>query len=136
MGTLGRGLLDTSVILARDEDERWDSSVLPDEAAISVATLAELHYGILVAKTEEARQRRLRRLGAIESTFRTLPIDAAIGRAFATVAHAVKIAGRQPRARVMDLWIAATALAHDVPLYTRNPEDFVGLDRLLDLRAV
>jgi hypothetical protein len=53
-----------------------------------------------------------------------------------TVAHAVKAAGRQPRARVMDLWIAATALTHHLPLYTRNAEDFAGLQNLIEVRAI
>ncbi len=108
---------------------------LPEEAAISIVTLAELHYGVLAAKDESARQYRLRRLGAIESAFQPLGIDVAVARAFATVSHAVKLAGRQPRGRrTMDLWIAATALAHDLPLYTRNPEDFMGLDGLVEVR--
>jgi len=101
-----------------------------------VATLAELHFGVLVAKDDETRQHRLRRLGIIEATFQPVPIDAPIARAFAAVAQAVKAAGRQPRARIMDLWIAATALALRIPLYTRNPQDFEGLQGLIEVRDV
>src|SRR5947209_14897498 len=115
MEELSRGLLDTSVVIAREEDPRVEPA-LPQEVAVSVATLAELHYGVLVAKDAETRQHRLRRLGVIEGTFQPIPIDAGIARAFATVAHAVKFLGRQPRSRVMDLWIAATALALQLPL--------------------
>ena len=93
---LSLGLLDTSVLIARD-DTAFEGA-LPEEAAISVASLAELHYGVLVAKNDEVRQERLRRLGAIESAFEPLPIDAPVARAFAAVAHAVKAAGGQPRA--------------------------------------
>lgn len=132
---MSRGLLDTSVVIAQEEDDGLGSS-LPEELAISVATLAELHYGVLVARTPEIRQHRLRRLGDVESLFHTLPIDAAVARSFATVAHAVKTAGRQPRARVMDLWIAATALTHSVPVYTRNPDDFEGLESLVEVHTV
>jgi predicted nucleic acid-binding protein len=135
MEELSRGLLDTSVLIAREEDPRLESS-LPQELAISVATLAELHFGVLVAKDDETRQHRLRRLGIIEATFQPIPIDAPIARAFAAVAQAVKAAGRQPRARIMDLWIAATALALQIPLYTRNPQDFEGLQGLIQVRAV
>lgn len=135
MAELSRGLLDTSVLIAREEDPRVEPS-LPQELAISVATLAELHFGVLVAKDDETRQHRLRRLGIIEATFQPIPIDAAIARAFATIAHAVKAAGRQPRARTMDLWIAATALALQIPLYTRNLEDFAGLQNLVEVRGV
>jgi len=131
---VSRGLLDTSVLIAREEEDF--RAPLPDEAAISVASLAELHYGVLVAKDDQIRKERLRRLGAIESTFEPLPIDAAVARAFAAVAHAVKSAGRQPRARVMDLWIAATALTHAVPLYTRNLDDFAPLRELIEVRPV
>jgi len=132
---VSRGLLDTSVLIGQDEEPDLAHS-LPEEAAVSVASLAELHYGVLVAKDETIRQARLRRLGAIESNLEPLPIDAAVARAFAAVAHAVKVAGRQPRARTMDLWIAATALTHQVPLYTRNPDDFAGLERLLEVKAI
>jgi predicted nucleic acid-binding protein len=109
---------------------------LPDEAAISVATLAELHYGVLAAKTEEIRRLRLQRLGQVEATFQPLSIDAEVARAFARVAHTVKKAGRQPRARVMDLWIAATALAHGIPLYTHNHDDFSPLRELIDVNPI
>jgi len=127
-------LLDTSVVIAQTAEGL--EVELPDKTAISVATLAELHYGVLAAKTEEARRDRLRRLGTIEALFEPIAIDAQIGRAFATVAWTVKTAGGKPRARVMDLWIAATALAHKLPLYTRNSEDFRLLHEILEVRTV
>lgn len=132
---MSRGLLDTSVLIAQDDETGLHRS-LPQESAISVATLAELHFGVLLAKNDEQRQLRLRRLGVIEATFQPIPIDAEVARAFATVAHAVKSAGRQPRARVMDLWIAATALAHGIPMYTRNGGDFQGLEHLIEVHAL
>ena len=135
MAEPSRGLLDTSVLIAREEDSQIESS-LPQEIAISVATLAELHFDVLVAKDDETRQLRLRRLGIIEATLQPIPIDAPIARAFAAVAQAVRAAGRPPRARVMDLWIAATALALRIPLYTRNPQDFEGLQGLIEVRVV
>jgi hypothetical protein len=131
---MSQGLLDTSVLIAFDEEASFETAALPEEAAISVATLAELHYGVLLAKSDLTRQRRLRRLGQIEALFQPIPIDANVSRAFAAVAHQVKSAGRQPRSRIMDLWIAATALVHRLPLYTCNAEDFAGLEDLLDLR--
>jgi predicted nucleic acid-binding protein len=135
MAEVSRGLLDTSVLIAHEDEEPISTSI-PPEIAISVATLAELHFGVLVAKDDVTRQQRLRRLGVIEATFQPIPIDAGIARAFATVAHAVKTAGRQPRARTMDLWIAATALALEIPLYTRNLKDFEGLQSLVEIRAI
>jgi predicted nucleic acid-binding protein len=132
---MSRGLLDTSILIAFSEDAGLGAA-LPEEVAISVATLAELHYGVLLAKSDLVRQQRLRRLGQLESIFQPISIDAAVSRAYATVAHTVKLAGRQPRARTMDLWIAATALVHELPLYTRNAEDFAGLEALLDVRII
>jgi hypothetical protein len=130
-----RAILDTSVVIAAGDDEAL-LGALPAESAISVATLAELHFGVALGKTAAVRASRVRRLGALESTFQALPIDANVARAYATVAQAVVTAGRKPRARVMDLWIAATALVHGVPLVTRNARDFRGLGSLIDVRAV
>jgi toxin FitB len=130
-----RAILDTSVIIAQKEDPAI-GAFIPDEAAISMATLAELHYGVLAAKTDALRQERLRFLGLVEATFQPIPIDAAVARAYASVAHAVKTAGGKPRARVMDLWIAATALSKGVPVLTRNRDDFKILEKLIDVRAL
>jgi len=130
-----RAILDTSVLIAQEEDPAVRAAI-PDEAAISVVTLAELHYGVLVAKTDILRQIRLRRLGVVEATFQPIPIDAAVARAYAAVAHAVKAAGGTPRARVMDLWIAATALAEKVPVFTRNLDDLKILEKLIGIHAI
>ena len=134
MEKVTRGLLDTSVVIAHTEEHL--GTPLPEQAAISVATLAELHHGLLVTSDPTMRNRRIQRLVLVEALFDPLPLDAEVGRAFATVAHAVKTAGGQPRARVMDLWIAATALAYELPLYTRNFEDFKLLQDLVELRAI
>lgn len=128
MGAL-RGLLDTSVVLAADATD------LPEEASISAATLAELHFGVHLAKDEETRALRLRRLGEIESRFAPLAIDDAVARAYGELARHTVDAGRKVRPRVMDLLIAATARAHDLPLYTRNLDDFEPLRGFLDLRS-
>jgi predicted nucleic acid-binding protein len=125
-----RALLDTSVLLATDLEP------LSGELAISAASLAELHFGVLVARDDQIRADRLRRLGLIESRFDALPVDAAVAREYGRVASTVAATGRQPRARVMDLLIAATAMAHDAALYTRNPDDLRGLDQHLLVIAV
>jgi predicted nucleic acid-binding protein len=130
-----RAILDTSVVISSGDEEAV-LRALPAESAISVATLAELHFGVELGKTPAIRARRLQHLGAIESAFEALPIDAHVARAYATVAHAVVGVGRKPRARVMDLWIASTALVHGVPLFTRNPTDFAGLASLIDVHTV
>jgi hypothetical protein len=125
-----RAILDTSVLLAGGVGE------LEGELAISAATVGELHFGVLVAKDEAVRAERLRRLGLIESTFDPIPIDATVARSYGQLAAKVSAAGRQPRAHVLDLLIAATAHAHQARLYTRNPKDLRGLREVLDIAAV
>lgn len=109
---------------------------LPDEAAISAATLAELHFGVHIALDEETRKARIRRLSEIESTFDPLPIDDAVARSYGALAHTVVTAGRRPRARVMDIFIAATAYANGLPLYTRNRDNFKVFADVLELHVV
>ncbi len=125
-----RGLLDTSVVIATGVSD------LPDEAAISVATLAELHFGVHVAPDDDSRKARIRRLTEVESTFDPLPIDDAVARAYGALAHTMVSAGRKPRARVMDLFIAATAQVHGLVLYTRNAGDFRALEDVIEVKVV
>lgn len=125
-----KAILDTSVLIASDVDP------LPGDLAISAASLAELHFGVLVASTASARAERLRRLSVLQRQFDALPVDEAVAVSYGQLAAAVVAAGRKPRARTMDLLIAATAHAHDARLYTRNPADLSGLDELVDVVAV
>jgi toxin FitB len=122
-----RVLLDTSVLIG--EDDPGDV-----EAAISAASLAELHFGVLIASDDEERARRTRRLGVIEATFDPLPIDAAVAREWGRLAAAVSRRGGKPRRRAIDLAIAATAAAHRIPLLTHNVRDFRAIDDQLDVR--
>jgi predicted nucleic acid-binding protein len=105
------------------------------EGAISAATLAELHFGVLVAGDDDERARRAQRLGVVEATFDPLPIDAAVGREWGRLAAAVAARGGQPR-RAIDLAIAATANVHHVPLLTRDIKDFSGLTDVVDIRGL
>ncbi|MGH9325035.1 MAG: PIN domain-containing protein [Vicinamibacteria bacterium] len=107
---------------------------LPQEAAISAATLAELHFGVHLAKDEPSRTLRLRRLAEIEARFAALPIDEVVARAYGELAAITAHAGRKARAGVMDLLIAATARVHGVPLYTRNRDDFKPLADIIEIR--
>lgn len=123
-------MLDTSVLIATDIPE------LEGELAISSASLAELHFGVLVTVNARTRAERLRRLSVLQRTFDALPIDEAVATSYGQLAAAVAQVGRQPRSRVMDLLIAATAHAHGARLYTRNAADLVGLEGLIDVVAV
>lgn len=122
-----RAILDTSVLLGPNPGE------IEGDIAISSASLAELHFGVLVARSDSARADRLQRLAAIEQTFQALPVDTDVARAYGRLAAAVVAAGRQPRTRAMDLLIAATASANNARLYTRNPSDLAGLDELVEI---
>jgi predicted nucleic acid-binding protein len=123
-----RALLDTSVLIAAEGPDDL-------EGAISVASLAELHFGVLVARDDDERARRAQRLGVVEATFDPFPLDAAVGREWGRLAAAVAMRGAQPRRRAVDLAIAATANVHGVPLLTHNAGDFRVIDDLVDVRA-
>ena len=113
-----------------------DIGELEGELAISAATLAELHVGVLVARNPSTRAERLRRLSLLQRQFDALPLDDAVAASYGEIAAAVVQAGRQPRARTMDLLIAATAHAHSARLYTRNPGDFIGADEHVEIVTV
>jgi predicted nucleic acid-binding protein len=127
---LARGLLDTSVIVDLD---RLDDSRLPEEVAISTVTLAELSAGPSATTDGSERARRQDRLQQAEATFDPLPFDIRSARAYGRVHAAVVEQGRQPRRRFADLLIAATALAEDLPLVTRNGKNFQGLEDLITI---
>lgn len=97
-------------------------------------TLAELAAGPYAAGDDLTRVRRQNHLLRIEETTGTLPFDARCAYAWAQVHHAVERAGRKPRgSRALDLMIAATAVAHELPLYTMNIKDLRGLENLIEI---
>lgn len=120
-----RGLLDTSVLIAEDV------SPLPGQLAISVVSMAELQFGVLVAASAQIRAIRLARLSRLQRRFDPLPVDDAVAVSYGQLAAHVAASGRQPRARTMDLLIAATAHVHGATLYTRNADDFRGLETFI-----
>ncbi len=115
-----RGLLDTSVFIADEQKRELASGRLPDEAAISVVTLAELQLGVHMADAEELRARRLRTLQSAQAIYVALPIDEAVASAFAELVATARRAGHRPK--VQDTWIAATARAHAVAVYTQDSD--------------
>jgi predicted nucleic acid-binding protein len=129
-----RGLLDTSVVV---ELEQIEVTSLPVEVAISAVTMAELAAGPHATSDAEERARRQDRLQRTEAAFDPLPFDVEAARAYGRIYAAVVTKGRKARgARAMDLLIAATACAAELPLYTRNPDDFRGLEKLIDVVTV
>jgi predicted nucleic acid-binding protein len=127
---LDRGLLDTSVVVDLD---LLDPDQLPREVAISMITLAELSAGPSATDDPQERARRQDRLQRTEATFDPLPFDLEAARAYGRVHAAVLDQGRKPRRRFADLLIASSALAEQLPLITRNAEDFIGLEGLLTI---
>ena len=115
------GLLDTSVVIQLSEIEE---SVLPNYPTISAITLAELSVGPHAALTPQDRDARQLVVQNVEATFNPLPFDDACARHFALVASSLRRAGSTSRAKAFDALIAATALAHNIPLFTSNPRDF------------
>jgi predicted nucleic acid-binding protein len=129
-----RGLIDTSVVI---DLQQVDAGSLPSEVAISAVTLAELAAGPQATADPDERARRQDRLQRTEATFDPLPVDGAVARAYGRVYAAVTSAGRKARGRrAFDLLVAATALAAELPLYTRNPDDFRELTGLIEVVAV
>jgi len=122
-----RALLDTSILIGNEP-------VREVEAAISVASLTELHYGVLVATDDDERGRRMDRLAAVEAAFDPLPITPEIARAWGRLAAAVTHRGGNPRRRQIDLAIAATAIVERVPLLTHDLADVLIIRDLVDVR--
>jgi predicted nucleic acid-binding protein len=125
-----KAVIDTSVLIAADVPE------LEGELAISTASLAELHFGVLVTADASIRAERLRRLSELQRKFDALPVDDDVAVSYGQLAAAIANSGRQPRSRVMDLLIAATAHAHSARLYTRNARDLAGIEHLIEIVAV
>lgn len=133
MAEPSRGLLDTSVIIDLDQ---VDSGRLPEESAIAAVTLAELAAGPHATRDEEERARRQDRLHWAATTWDPLPFDTDAARMYGRVFAAVRTAGRSARPRLADLLIASTAASNGLPLYTRNPDDFTGLERLVTVETI
>ncbi len=128
---MSRGLLDTSVFIAR-EGRALDTANIPDEVAVSVVTYAELRAGVLAAKELTVRSRRLSTLQTV-ADLQPLPIDTAVADEWARLRLLLAEAGR--RVNVNDTWIAATALAHGVPVVSQD-HDYEALAELSGLQVI
>ncbi len=128
-----RGLLDTSVLIGLDS---VDGDALPDVSAIAAVRLAELAAAPHAARDETERALRQDQLQWAVATWDPLPFDEEAARTYGRVFAAVRAAGRSTRPRPADLLIASTVAANDLPLYTRNPDGFVGLGDLATGKTV
>ena len=129
----GAGLLDTSVVIDLGP---LDEERLPRLTAICAITLAELSAGPAATTGPAERARRQDRLQRVEAAFEPIAFGTEAARAYGRVHAAVVASGRQSRRRFADVMIASVAIAEGLPLYTRNPDDFAGLDSLVEIVAL
>jgi predicted nucleic acid-binding protein len=127
-----RALLDTSVFIADKSGRPLDTTALPDEALISVITIAELHAGVLAARDTQTRSRRLATLEAVRA-LEPLPVDNAAATHWAALR--VRLAEEGRRAKINDLWIAAIAAANDLPVVTQD-DDFDAIEAIGGPRTI
>jgi predicted nucleic acid-binding protein len=125
-----RGILDTSVFIADEQERTLDKERLPDELAVSVVTVAELMLGVHLATSESARGKRLVTLRSMQSAYDALPVNDDVAAAFAELVASARRAGRRPK--VQDSWIAATAYAHGAAVCTQDSDfdEIPGIDVL------
>lgn len=127
------GLLDTSVVI---DLPVINGDLLPAESAITAVTLAELAAGPHATNDPIQRAIRQERLQWAEATFDALPFDFSAARSYGRIYALVLATRRQSRGRFADLIIASIAAANKLPLYTRNPRDFAGLESMVTVLAV
>lgn len=126
------GLFDTSLFVARETGRALRAEAIPDRSMISVVTQAELRAGVLAAPDVETRDRRLDTLEKA-SRFPVLPITEGIARVWAQMRAYLAASGA--RVDVNDMWIAATAAAHEVPVLTQDA-DFIPLSGVGGLTVI
>lgn len=127
-----RGLLDTTVFIAAESGRGLRTEALPQRAAISIVTRAELRAGVLAAEDIATRDRRLATLEAV-SRIAVMPIDDGVDRAWAQMRAYLAASGRSVNAN--DVWIAATAAAREIPIVTQDG-DFDALKGVAGLTVI
>jgi predicted nucleic acid-binding protein len=124
-----RALADTSVFIGL-EAARFDVDRFADyEWGVSAVTLGELRLGVLQAQSPEAASRRLSTY-QLAQRFEALAVDEAVSDAWALLISRLRAAGR--KAPLNDSWIAATAIAHGVPIVTQDSD----YDALPDVEVI
>ncbi|RZQ62954.1 type II toxin-antitoxin system VapC family toxin [Amycolatopsis suaedae] len=127
------GVLDTCVYI---DLARLDPADLPVIPEITAVTMAELHQGVAMTADPALRAVRNEQLGAAIVDFEPLPFDGPAAARYGTLVAMTVATERNPRARRLDLMIAAIASSRELPLYTQNAKDFVGLDGMVEIIPV
>jgi len=127
-----RGVLDTSIFVALESGRRLNQKALPRQSAISIVTRAELRAGVLVADDIATRNLRIATFEA-SRVFSVLPIDLEVDGAWAQMRAYLAAADRRVNAN--DMWIAATAAAHEIPVVTQDA-DFDAMNGIAGLTVI
>ncbi|MGB3443606.1 MAG: type II toxin-antitoxin system VapC family toxin [Actinophytocola sp.] len=127
------GVLDTCTYIDLDQ---LDAAALPSVLEITAITMAELHQGVAMAKNAAVRAARAEKLGIAIVDFEPLPFDGEAATRYGSLVALTLEAKRDPKPRRLDLMIAAIASSRGLPLYTRNINDFAGLDDMVTVVAV
>jgi predicted nucleic acid-binding protein len=127
-----RGVLDTSIFIAIESGRKLNQKALPSQSAISIVTRAELRAGVLIAEDIATRDRRIATFEASRA-FSVLPIDQDVDSAWAQMRAYLAASGRRVNAN--DMWIAATAVAHEIPVVTQDA-DFDSLNGVAGLDVI
>lgn len=131
-GRAGVGLIDTSVLVAVEEARPLREEALPERSAISIVTVAELRAGVLTAPDVESRDRRIVTLEGVRGAA-ILPVEEKVARAWAAMRAYLAASGRG--VSVNDLWIAATAASHEIPIVTQD-RDYDALSGVMGLTVI
>jgi predicted nucleic acid-binding protein len=125
------GLADTTVFVARESGRPLDQSAMPDQLAVSIITIGELRAGVLAATDVRIRDTRLVTL-SVAMGLDPIPVDDRVAEKWARLRVLLRETGQ--RMPVNYSWIAATAMALDVPLVTQD-DDYADLDELPIIRV-
>jgi predicted nucleic acid-binding protein len=113
-----------------------DPAGLPEIPELTAVTMSELHQGVVMVKDAASRAARTEKLGAAIVDFEPLPFDGQAAARYGTLVALTMAGNRDLKPRRMDLMIAAVASSRGSPLYTRNAEDFKGLDGMVTIIEV
>lgn len=130
-------LLDTNIVLAHfNSDEEPVELGGFDDLRLSTLSYSEMLAGLGSVTDIEVYRERHTRLRKVQFVYgEGIPYDDRCAEAMERVIQDVRLAGRNPRARLIDSMLAATAIAHDLVLVTRNEADFRGIRHLhVDVR--